>query len=69
MLFQRNKWFRLSFFKIVIGESPSSVRMCKKGWGIAATKLKINKQGSRPVFTCSKLTIEMVEPGVKYVQC
>ena len=36
---------------------------------IAINKLNSrNKAGSQPAFTCSKLTIEILEKGVKYVQ-
>ena len=30
--------------------------------------IKINKERAQPAFTCSKLTIETLEQGVKYVQ-
>ena len=29
---------------------------------------KKDKEASQPIFTCSKLTIETLEQGVKYVQ-
>ena len=31
-------------------------------------KLKSIQYGTQPTFTCSKLTIESLEKGVKYVQ-
>ena len=34
----------------------------------AYMKVKKNRRTSQPVFTCSKLTIETLEQGVKYVQ-
>ena len=30
--------------------------------------VKFEKNGAQPAFTCSKLTIETLEQGVKYVQ-
>ena len=40
--------------------------MSTNSWHLYAMRLQIVK--SQPAFTCSKLTIETLEQGVKYVQ-
>ena len=35
---------------------------------VEVTLLSLERDNTQPVFTCSKLTIEILEQGVKYVQ-
>ena len=46
----------------------ADIKMCKhKKWG-KYIKKNHSKDKTQPAFTCSKLTIETLEQGVKYVQ-
>ena len=47
----------------------SFVLKCKTAIsGITSVSFKVGRIQSQPAFTCSKLTIETLEQGVKYVQ-
>ena len=40
----------------------------RKRWDLNSKALHSKREASQPAITCSKLTIETVEQGVKYVQ-
>ena len=62
--------FNISLFKLA--QSTKCNLLNKKSWSqknlVEVIPKVFNTVKTQPVFTCSKLTIETLEQGVKYVQ-